>query len=192
MKRIRPLVVSLIVVGALVLLMLVNWFALSIRPVLGLDLQGGIQVVLSAPPGTPKDVMNQALENIRNRVDALGVGEPSLSVVSNQIIVQLPSIAQGSVAQKGKQWCVTGGTGTSLGCFATQAAAQAVLQQTGQDRLIQLLGQTARLEERPVLASIPSRTSPIPGRSGRPLAGGATVGGACRISCSRRPETIAF
>lgn len=154
MKRIRPLVVSLIVVGALVLTMLFNWFVLNIRPVLGLDLQGGIQVVLSAPPGTPSDVMNQALENIRNRVDALGVGEPSLSVVNNQIIVQLPSVAQGKVVQQGKQWCVTGGTGASLGCYPSEAAAQAVLQQTGQDRLIQLLGQTARLEQRPVIASI--------------------------------------
>ena len=154
MKRIRPLVLSLIMVGTLVFIMLFNWFVLDIKPVLGLDLQGGIQVVLSAPERTPKDVMNRALENIRNRVDALGVGEPSLSVVNNQIIVQLPSIAQGGVVQRGKQWCVTGGTGGSLGCYSTEAAAQAVLQQTGQDRLIQLLGQTARLEQREVLASI--------------------------------------
>jgi len=154
LKRIRPLVMSLIMVGTLVFIMLFNWFVLDIKPVLGLDLQGGIQVVLSAPEGTPQDVMNRALENIRNRVDALGVGEPSLSVVSNQIIVQLPSIAQGEVVQQGKQWCVTGGTGGSLGCYPTEAAAQAVLQQTGQDRLIQLLGQTARLEQREVLGLI--------------------------------------
>lgn len=157
MKRIRPLVVSLIVVGVLVFVMLFDWFALNVRPVLGLDLQGGIQVVLSAPEGTPKDVMNQALENIRNRVDALGVGEPSLSVVNNQIVVQLPSIAQGNIVQKDKQWCVT--TSKSLGCYPTEAAAQAVLQQTGQDRLIQLLGQTARLEEREVLDSTSATSS---------------------------------
>ena len=47
---------------------------------LGLDLQGGLEVVLKAVP--PKnqqvtsDAMNTAISIMRNRVDSLGVSEP--------------------------------------------------------------------------------------------------------------------
>ncbi|MBI2167907.1 MAG: protein translocase subunit SecD, partial [Actinobacteria bacterium] len=50
-------------------------------PQLGLDLQGGLSVVL-APKGDQKDVgdkLNKALDIVRNRVDALGVAEPEIS-----------------------------------------------------------------------------------------------------------------
>lgn len=154
MKPIRPLVVSLVVVGLLVVTVVVGWFAFDIKPVLGLDLEGGIQVVLQAPEGTPDDVMDRALVNIRQRVDALGVGEPSLSVVSNQILVQLPSLARGTVEKQGDEWCVISGDGKNLGCEASEEDAKALLQETGQDRLIELIGTTARLEQREVLASI--------------------------------------
>ena len=58
--------VGLLTVGSIALL------ATGTRPVLGLDLEGGVSVILSAPDGTPDTVMNQALENIRNRIDAFG------------------------------------------------------------------------------------------------------------------------
>lgn len=154
MKPIRPLIVSLVVVGLLVFTVIVGWFAFDIKPVLGLDLEGGIQVVLQAPDGTPDDVMDRALINIRQRVDALGVGEPSLSVVNNQILVQLPSLARGTVEKQGDQWCVISGDGKNLGCEAKEEDAKALLQQTGQDRLIELIGTTARLEQREVIATL--------------------------------------
>ena len=152
--KVRPLVISIVMVLLLVVGVLVAWFAFGLRPVLGLDLEGGIQIVLEAPGGTSEDVMNRALNNIRNRVDALGVGEPSLSVVGNQILVQVPSVAPGSVEKQGEEWCVTSGAGKDLGCLPTQEEAKAVLQQTGQDRLIQLIGTTARLEQREVLREL--------------------------------------
>ena len=100
MKKVRPLVVSLVMMAVLVTAVLVGWFVFGIRPVLGLDLQGGIQVVLQAPAGTPQSVMEKARLNILNRVDALGVGEPSVSVVNDEILVQIPSTAQGKVEKR--------------------------------------------------------------------------------------------
>jgi preprotein translocase subunit SecD len=52
-------------------------------PVLGLDLQGGISVVL-APVGEVKNEasLDKAVDIIRSRVDALGVAEPEISVAT--------------------------------------------------------------------------------------------------------------
>jgi preprotein translocase subunit SecD len=66
----------------------------------GLDLQGGIQVLLQAdtsalPPGTQIDPSSmQAAESIvAKRVDALGVSEPVVQLATgNRIIVQLPGL----------------------------------------------------------------------------------------------------
>ena len=54
-----------------------------------------MSVILSAPEGTPDTVMNQALENIRNRIDAFGTAEPLLFVTGNTIEVQIPGLARG-------------------------------------------------------------------------------------------------
>ena len=70
------------------------------RPVLGLDLQGGISVVL-APVGTPKpDAINKAVDIIRNRVDSLGVAEPEISRQGDLIIVDLPGVRDRTKAQR--------------------------------------------------------------------------------------------
>ena len=74
MKRSRGLWVSVIAIGLIMALSIAAFAANRLRPVLGLDLQGGVSVILSAPEGTAADTMNTALENIRNRVDAFGVG----------------------------------------------------------------------------------------------------------------------
>jgi SecD/SecF fusion protein len=65
---------------------------------LGLDLQGGVQLVYEARPTkqqptvTP-DGLNRALEIMRDRVDALGVSEPELQRSGkNQIDVSLPGV----------------------------------------------------------------------------------------------------
>ena len=72
-------------------------FATGTKPVLGLDLEGGVSVILSAPEGTPPDVMDQALENIRTRVDAFGTAEPLLFVRGTNIEVQIPGLARGTI-----------------------------------------------------------------------------------------------
>ena len=88
------------------------------EPLLGLDLQGGVEVVLRPAPDesevTP-EALDQALEIVRNRVDALGVAEPDITRQGGNIVVQLPGVDD-------------------------------------QDRAIALVGQTAELRFRPVLA----------------------------------------
>ena len=63
-------------------------------PRLGLDLQGGFSVVLEAPAGTDPDVLDQAVEIMRRRIEALGdVQEPEISVVGDRTVeVQLPGV----------------------------------------------------------------------------------------------------
>jgi preprotein translocase subunit SecD len=70
----KGLWVSIIVVLVVVALSVAAFATGRLEPVLGLDLKGGVSVILSAPDGTPSDTMQQALENIRSRVDAFGVG----------------------------------------------------------------------------------------------------------------------
>src|SRR6266436_1334588 len=94
MKGTRRLVTSLVVVGVLVVSSIVG-FVLGTRPLPGLDLVGGVSVVLSGPRDTDKDVMQKALDRIRDRVDALGVAEPDISLLTGNpplIQVQLPGL----------------------------------------------------------------------------------------------------
>ncbi len=65
---------------------------------LGLDLQGGMHVVLrvdtsKVPLEARKDALDRAIEVIRNRVDQFGVGEMSIQRQGREnIIVQLPGV----------------------------------------------------------------------------------------------------
>src|SRR6266508_1232347 len=85
-------------------------------PELGLDLQGGVSVVLKPSKKTTSDNLDVALEIIRQRVDALGVAEPEIVRQGSNILVQLPGVQN-------------------------------------KDRAIKLVGETAELRFRPVLAS---------------------------------------
>lgn len=65
---------------------------------LGLDLQGGVHVVMEAKPGQgeklTEDVMNRALAVVERRVNGLGVAEPIVQRQGNRrIIVELPGIS---------------------------------------------------------------------------------------------------
>lgn len=62
------------------------------RPELGLDLQGGVSVVLQPEESVPSDRLDQAIEIIRNRVDAIGVAEPDIVRQGDAIVVQLPGV----------------------------------------------------------------------------------------------------
>src|SRR4051795_9687041 len=64
---------------------------------LGLDLQGGLEVVLKAvpPPGKSCDAacMDRSVTIIRKRIDKLGVSEPEIRKQgSNQIVIQLAGV----------------------------------------------------------------------------------------------------
>src|SRR3954467_11699957 len=92
-------------------------------PVLGLDLQGGISVVL-APVGEVKNEasLDKAVDIIRSRVDALGVAEPEISRQGENVIIDLPGVRD-------------------------------------RDKARRLVGKTAQLRFRPVLASGPDTTA---------------------------------
>lgn len=97
MKR-RPLVVSLIA-SLVVVIAAGSVLAAGLRPVLGLDLQGGISAVYQPvlPEGTEipedfEDIIDETIEIIRSRVDSLGVAEPDISRSGTDVIVQLPGV----------------------------------------------------------------------------------------------------
>ena len=68
--------------------------ATGVQPVLGLDLQGGFSVVLTAPEGTEGEVLEKAVEIMRRRIEALGsVQEPEIALSGDRnILVQLPGV----------------------------------------------------------------------------------------------------
>jgi preprotein translocase subunit SecD len=91
---VRRHVIQLIVSIALVAIPLVAVFASNTTPQLGLDLQGGISVVLAPKQGVKVEsgTLGQAVNIIRNRVDSLGVAEPEISRQGNNIIIDLPGV----------------------------------------------------------------------------------------------------
>jgi protein-export membrane protein SecD len=115
-------------VAILVVSSLAGFFTNNLKPVLGLDLEGGVSVILTAPPGTPSNVMQRALTNIRNRVDAFGVGEPDIALTGTTIQVQVPGLTKSSIETRPKtQYCLIGSAGKVYACGTTQAAAAAGL-----------------------------------------------------------------
>lgn len=88
-------------------------------PVLGLDLQGGIEVRLQ-PVGKNRGtaVLDKAVDIIRNRVNGLGVAETEVKRDGNQIVVDLPGVKD-------------------------------------RDKARRIVGKTAELRFRPVLAQVP-------------------------------------
>lgn len=77
------------------------WFAFPIqkRINLGLDLKGGMHLVLRVEtekikdPDARKDAVDRALEILRTRIDSMGVGEPVIQRQGqDQILVQLPGV----------------------------------------------------------------------------------------------------
>ncbi|MGH2546915.1 MAG: protein translocase subunit SecD, partial [Actinomycetota bacterium] len=113
--------VSIVFVLILVGFSAAGFLAWGLSPQLGLDLVGGVSVVLTAPPGTPSPVIDRTLETIRERVDRVGVAEPDITRQSDlNIQVQIPRASGRS-----------------------------------QQRLLELIGRTARLEFREVLETIP-------------------------------------
>lgn len=99
------------------------------EPLLGLDLQGGVEVVLE-PVDTPENLalatpenLDTAVEILRKRVDAIGVAEPDITTQTgdnkNFIIVQMPGIDDDA-----------------------------------RDAAVALVGQTAQLQFRPVLVDL--------------------------------------
>lgn len=68
------------------------------EPLLGLDLQGGVSVVLEPTSSSGEDVSDEALdltvELLRGRIDEIGVAEPEISRQGNNIVVALPGVVE--------------------------------------------------------------------------------------------------
>jgi SecD/SecF fusion protein len=88
----RPLLLIAVIVG----LLAASIVAIAVRPaVLGLDLQGGVEVVLEGRATETSQVTPEAIDRsveiIRSRVDSFGVAEPEIQTQGdNQIVVALP------------------------------------------------------------------------------------------------------
>src|ERR671915_392580 len=104
--RRRSLFVLLLVLG----LVAASVFAISSRDTkLGLDLQGGVQLVYEGrptaqQPTVTQEALDRSLDIMRDRVDAFGVAEPELLLSGeNQIEVNLPGVedAQRAAEQVG-------------------------------------------------------------------------------------------
>src|SRR5256885_6643675 len=75
------------------------------KPTLGLDLQGGLEVVLKAVPPkghtlTAAD-LDRSVSIMRSRIDKLGVSEPEIRKQgSNQIVIELAGVHDAAAAAK--------------------------------------------------------------------------------------------
>jgi len=85
-----PLIAIVVAAAALVAVVLSSGWS----PKLGLDLQGGASVVYEARSETEvtESQLDDAIEIIRSRVDALGVAEPEIVRQGDSIVVNLPGI----------------------------------------------------------------------------------------------------
>lgn len=96
----RNLYIKLGIIAAVIILCVYGIYPPEKKIRRGLDLQGGVHVVLEVeqPANTDKtlsDLTDRALEVIRNRIDALGVSEPIIQKEgSSRILVDLPGVAR--------------------------------------------------------------------------------------------------
>ncbi len=118
MRRRRRDIIQLGGIILVAVLGLVYTFVAGNKPLLGLDLQGGVSVVLTPKNDVDEERLQQAIAIIRQRVDAIGVAEPEISRQGNNVLIQIPGVKD-------------------------------------TDRALQLVGQTAELRFRPVLAVLP-------------------------------------
>ena len=74
--------------------------AAGANPRLGLDLEGGISVILTATGDEVRpDVLQRTVGLIRDRIDALGVAEPEVSAAGDRnILIQLPGVEDEAAA----------------------------------------------------------------------------------------------
>lgn len=130
-----PLLVSLLL-SLLVVALLGGLLATGTTPQLGLDLRGGISAIYTPvlDEGEQVDdeefdvVLDETIEIIRNRVDALGVAEPEISRQGDDILVQLPGLEDAARAQE-----VIGATAQLTFRRVEAIVTPAELEEAGQD-----------------------------------------------------------
>jgi preprotein translocase subunit SecD len=83
---------SLIVIVVVALGSLLYTVVVDNKPLLGLDLQGGVSVVLQPKNDVDSETIDEAISIIRQRVDALGVAEPEITRQGDNILIQIPGV----------------------------------------------------------------------------------------------------
>ncbi len=94
-RRVILLIITVVAIAATFLGTILS----DSRPVLGLDLQGGISIVLFPVKGSDLSALNTATDVIRNRVDGLGIAEPDVQRQGDTIVVNLPGVKDRAKAE---------------------------------------------------------------------------------------------
>jgi preprotein translocase subunit SecD len=99
----RGLVWSLIFIVGVAIASLAATIGLGHTPLLGLDLKGGVSVVLKPQGTTSKSQLNTAVAIIERRVNGLGVSNSEVEVQGSNVVINLPGIkdAQSALATIG-------------------------------------------------------------------------------------------
>jgi hypothetical protein len=84
--------VSLYGILCITVVLFVGTLVVDNEPLLGLDLQGGVSVVLQPTEPVDNEQLDQSIEIIRRRIDSLGVAEPEITRQGDTILVQIPGV----------------------------------------------------------------------------------------------------
>ncbi|UCC94590.1 MAG: protein translocase subunit SecD [Candidatus Omnitrophota bacterium] len=94
------------IIGGLVVFSILYIVPFQEKINLGLDLKGGMYILLRADTSAiasskVSDAINGAIEKIRNRIDAYGVKETSITVQgNNSILIQVPGVVDRAIVRK--------------------------------------------------------------------------------------------
>ncbi len=105
-RRSHLILIGLILAGLVVVgMMAIPGSPMHKKPTLGLDLQGGLEVVLKAEPERNQKLtaadLDRSVSIMRNRVDKLGVSEPEIrKQPPDQIVIELPGVKNANDASK--------------------------------------------------------------------------------------------
>lgn len=88
----RRAIISLVSIVVVTVALMAGTFVAGNEPLLGLDLQGGVSVVLQPTEDVTDDQLDEAVRIIRLRVDSLGVAEPEITRQGDTILVQIPGV----------------------------------------------------------------------------------------------------
>ncbi|MDD4182484.1 MAG: protein translocase subunit SecD [Candidatus Omnitrophica bacterium] len=106
MIRNADLKIRFIILGALIVFSALAIYPLDKKINLGLDLKGGMYVLLradlsSVSKSQVSDAMGGAIEKVRTRIDSFGVKETSIQIQGdNSILVQLPGVVDREIIDK--------------------------------------------------------------------------------------------
>ncbi|MFA5785558.1 MAG: protein translocase subunit SecD [Actinomycetota bacterium] len=97
MKGNSRFALALLIVFAIAAGLWVTVFAAHLSPRLGLDLKGGVSVILtpvraSGTGAIPTEALDKTVDIIRSRINAFGVAESDISTQGGNILVQIPGV----------------------------------------------------------------------------------------------------